>query len=95
MVDKRISKCRYGLPDTPDECYNGWVIGRKLVDFDGKTKPFAYYPHVAHGKPPYWYKTKEEAEHAFEWQRKRNKFPGDQSNAVVVKFTKKVYLDRY
>ena len=90
-----VKKCRYGEPDIADACYRGWIIGRKLIDFDGKLKPFAFYPRKEHGRPPYWYKTKEEAKRAFDWQKKREKFPGNQSNSVVVKFTKEVYLNRY
>lgn len=90
-----VKRCRYGQPDTPNACYRGWIIGRKLIDFDGKTKPFSYYPHKEHGKPPFWYETKAEATSAFNSQKQREKFPGDQDNSVVVKFTKKVYLDRY
>lgn len=90
-----VKRCRYGELDTPNACYRGWIIGRKLIDLDGKLKPFAYYPRKEHGRPPYLYKTKEEATSAFNWQKKRDKFPGNQSNATVVKFTKKVYLNRY
>lgn len=90
-----VKRCIYGQPDTPNACYKGWIIGRKLIDDDGKTRPFAYYPRKEHGKPPYWYGTKEEATRAFNRQKERGKFPGDQENSVVVPFTKKVYLDRY
>ena len=75
--------------------FKGYIIGRKMYDFDGKLKPFSYYPRVKGGKPSHWYKTKSEATKAFKWQKSRNKFPGNQSNAVVIKFTKKSYLDRY
>jgi hypothetical protein len=88
-------RCILGLKDTPTKCYKGWVIGRKLIDHDGKLKPFSYYPPTVHGKPHYLYKTKAEAMKAFKWQKAHDKFPGDQDNAVVVKFSKKVYLDRY
>ena len=90
-----VKRCKYGKPDTPNACYKGWIIGRKLIDFDGKTKPFSFYPRVKHGKPPYWYETKEEAIRTFNRQKSRGRFPGTESNAVVVKFTKKAYLDRY
>lgn len=75
--------------------YTGWIIGRKLYDFDGKLKPFSYYPNNFHGKPPYWYKNKSDAMKHFKHMKEKNKFPGNQSNTVVVKFSKKVYLDRY
>lgn len=88
-------RCVYGQPDTPKACYKGWIIGRKLIDNDGRTKPFAYYPRKEHGRPSHWYKTKAEATRIFNWQKERHKFPGNQDNAVVVEFTKKVYLDRY
>lgn len=88
-------KCTYGKPDTPKACYKGWIIGRKLIDFDGKIRSFSFYPRKEHGRPPHWYKTKEEAERALDWQEKRGKFPASESNAVVVKFTKEVYLDRW
>jgi len=90
-----VKKCRYGESDTADACYRGWIIGRKLIDFDGKLKPFAFYPGKEHGRPPYWYKTKEEAQRVFDRKKKRGEFPGNQPNSVVVKFTKKVYLNRY
>lgn len=90
-----VKRCRYGKPDTPNACYRGWIIGRKLIDFDEKLKPFAYYPNKEHGKPPYWYKTKTEATRALNWHKERDKFPGSEPNAIVVKFTKKVYLNRY
>jgi len=88
-------RCIYGKSDTPKVCYRGWIIGRKLIDFDGKPKPFTYYPKAKHGKPPYWYNTKQEAINAFNRQKARSKFPGNQPNSMVVKFTEKVYLDRY
>jgi hypothetical protein len=90
-----VKRCIYGQPDTPKACYRGYIIGRKLIDFDGKTKPFAFYPRKEHGRPPYWYKSKAEAIRAFNWHKERDKFPGSYETAVVVKFTKKVYLDRY
>lgn len=88
-------RCKYGKPDTPKACYTGWIIGRKLTDFDGKVKPFSFYPRREHGRPPYLYKAKEEAINAFNRQKARGEFPGSEPNAVVVKFTKKVYLNRY
>ena len=69
----------------------GYVIGRKLIDVDGKEKPFTYYPRTKCGVPPYLYKTKLQATKEF----KKGKFPADQSNAIVTKFSKKVYLDRF
>ena len=75
--------------------FKGYIIGRKLYDFDGKLKSFSYYPRIKGRKPPYWYKTKSEAIRVFNWQKEHNKFPGNQSDAVVVKFTKRTYLDRY
>ena len=91
-------RCKFGFPDTPDACYKGWIVARKLVDFDRKEKPFAFYPRKKHGKPPFWYKTKEEATRALEWHKKRDKlgilFSEDKPN-VVVKFTKETYLDRW
>lgn len=90
-----VKRCKYGLPDTPKSCYKGWIIGRKMIDFDGKKKAFSFYPPVKHGKPRHWYKTKAEANKAFKRQKKYNKYPGNQANSVVVKFDKKVYLDRY
>lgn len=90
-----VKRCKYGLPNTPKSCYKGWIIGRKLIDHDGKLKSFSYYPPVEHGKPNHWYKTKAEATKALKRQKERNKFPGDQPNAIVVKFSKKVYLNRY
>jgi len=80
--------------------FSGYVIGRKLWENnpDGKTasqKNFTYYPEKEHGKPPYLFKTKAQALKSYNKLKKQNKFPADQSNAVVFKFSKKTYLDRY
>ena len=77
------------------ERIKGYVIGRKLIDLDEKEKPFTYYPRKKCGKPPYLFKTKSEAMKTFKKMKKKGEFPADQSNAIVVKFNKKIYLDRY
>lgn len=79
----------------PKNFFRGYIIGRKLIDDDGKTKPFSYYPRKEHGKPPHWYKTKVEAQRAFKRMKAQHKFPASDSNSVVTKFTEKSYLDRY
>lgn len=75
--------------------FTGYIIGRKMYDYDGKLKAFSYYPREEHGKPPYWYKNKSEAIKSFKKMKEKNQFPASESNAVVTKFTKKTYLDRY
>lgn len=75
--------------------FTGYIIARKLYDDDGKLKPFSYYPRREHSKPPYWYRTKPQALKALNRMKKYNRFPGNQSNSTVVKFTRNTYLDRY
>lgn len=69
--------------------WTGWVIARMLVDDDGKEKPFTFYPGEFYGKPPYFYATKEQAERALA------KVGESHSNAIVVRYSPRMYLNRY
>ena len=68
-----------------------YIIARKMIDDDCKEKYFTYYPSETHGKSPYMYKTKTQADKVYAKQ----KFPSDQSNTKVVRSEDVIYLDRY
>lgn len=69
--------------------YSGWVFARELIDDDGKMKLFAFYPREEHGVPPYLYKTKTQAVAALRRGLMRH------SDAKLVKYQPRMYLDRY
>ena len=75
--------------------WKGYVIARKLIDDDGKTKPFTYYPQEFDAKPPYFYKNKHTAEKAYERMKRRDEFPANEKNAILVKYKPSMYLNRY
>jgi len=78
----------------PPMKFKGYVIGRKLLD-GSRRKNFTYYPREVRGQPPFHFRTKAQAMKKLETLKEKGKFPGTESNAVVFKFTRPTYLDRY
>lgn len=75
--------------------FGGWVVGRRLIDFDGIEKTFTFYPREMHGKPPYISTTKTGAEKVMRKLLKSGSYQKPYHELKVVKFTKDVYLDRF
>ena len=71
--------------------WKGYVIARRLEDFNGKVRPFTYYPSKPCGKPPFLYKSKKSADRV----RNGKNFPFKDRDTIVTKFKPEMYLDRY
>lgn len=70
--------------------YNGYVVVRELIDFDGSMKWYTYYPREKGGKPPYFSTTKAGA---LRLLKKAPRLAGQR--VAVKKFRDEYYLDRY
>ena len=77
----------------PRQNWKGYVIVRMMFGESGKLRPYTYYPRVKGGKPPFFYKTKEQA--IKKLGSPSMKFYKFSNNLKVMKFKKSMYLDRF
>jgi hypothetical protein len=76
--------------------YTGYVIARKMYEGDSnKLKPFTYYPNKAGGRPPFLYKTKEQAQRVLMKKKILGSPYFNKKDNAVLKFKKSMYMDRY
>jgi hypothetical protein len=71
--------------------WNGYVIAKMLED-EGKIKPFTYYPSKKGGRPPFLFKNKSKAIKVM--KSKRLEFYRS-DDLKILKFKQPMYLDRF
>lgn len=83
------------MAETKDDYkkWKGWVIARRLYDDDGSLKWFTFYPNKENGKPSHFYRTKMEAEKAYE-EKNKSWLPFDKETKVM-RYKPEMYLNRY
>jgi len=72
---------------------NGYVIVRMMLNELNELKPYTYYPTKEHGKPPFFFKNKNNA--IKKLNSKSMDFYKFGNELKVLKFKPYMYLDRY